>query len=733
MEVKDDMAKTSIPGSPEHAAQTPAPLEQSFRQYRPRTQKQKLGQLQRLGIDTLLDLLLHLPRDYDDRSEVIDIGGAVGGLRQTFSGVISEVVDHDKRRQTATLHAGGDGRRSSDARLGLTWFRQGHLSSTINAGDVVQVTGVVERFHGRLGLTQPEFDVVGNRMGRHEPVNTGRVVPIYRLTSGITQDFLRRQTLDALAYFKDDLHRSRPGTPSGDLHRILSGIHWPETTLAAPSSRLELAADEVLEMQLALLARRRHREQSTVRRGLAVDPEVRSRLVDRLPFRPTGAQLRCMDEVRSDLCREGPAMNRLLQGEVGSGKTLVALGAAVDVASAGGQTALLAPTEVLAEQHFATVADLLQARQGPLSGPGVLEAQLSGLDRPFTLALLTGSAGATSRRAVLERLAQGKVDLLIGTHAIIQDGVDIANLELAIADEQHRFGVEQRAILRRDAHYLMLTATPIPRTMQLSLYRDLDISTIDEMPGRRPPVATHVLDDDGRNRAKGAIKEEVARGRQAFIVYPLIDPNPDVAAHAAEQRFPLLRDRIFPNLRVSMIHGRMKAKARERELGAFRDGAIDVLVATSIIEVGIDVPNATVMVIDSAERFGLAQLHQFRGRVGRGEHPGVCYIMTTRGAHLSKDALGRLQALGETTDGMALAELDLRQRGHGDVAGTRQSGHDRMLSTGSVYTLEMLERERAVAEELHARDPELALPEHARLRAARDRLLARMDRVETDH
>ena len=615
------MATMSIHGSPERAAPTPSSLEQPFQEYRPRTNKAKMKQLRRLDIETPLDLLLHLPRDYEDRSEVVNVADAVAGRRQTFRGAISKVVDQGGGRQTATLHAMGTGRSSSNARLGLTWFGQGHLCPTIRPGSVVQVTGEVEAFHGRLGITQPELDVVEDRWGRYEPVNTGRVVPIYPLTAGMTQEWLRRQTLDALARFQDDLHRSRPGTPEGDLHRILSGVHWPETIETARASRLELADDEVLEMQLALLGRRHQREGSTVRCGLAVDPAVRTGLIGRLSFAPTGAQLRCMDEVRFDLCSEGPAMNRLLQGEVGSGKTLVALGAALDVASAGGQTALLAPTEVLAEQHLATIADLLQARQGGLSGPGVLEAQLPGLNRPFTLALLTGSARDAVRRSVLDRLAQGKVDLLVGTHAIIQDGVDIPNLQLAIADEQHRFGVEQRAALRRDAHYLMLTATPIPRTLQLSLYRDLDISTIDEMPGQRPPVTTHVLGDDGRNQVKRAIREEVAQGRQVFVVCPFIDPNPDVPAHAATERFPVLRDRIFPDLRVSMIHGRMKAKVRERELRAFRDGDVDVLVATSIIEVGIDVPNATVMVIDSAERFGLAQLHQFRGRVAEESIP----------------------------------------------------------------------------------------------------------------
>ena len=708
-------------------------LGRPFQNYRPRTQKQKLRQLQKLDVSTPRDLLLHLPRDYEDRSEITDIPDATSGRRQTFRGIISTVEDHGKGRQTATLYAIRDGRRSLRVKLHLTWFRQGFLCAIISDGDVVQVTGTVEEFRGRLGLTQPECDIVEHQGIRQEPVNTGRVVPIYRVTSGMTQDYLRRQIPEALEHFKDGLDRSRPGTPPDDLHRILSGIHCPESIEVAHACRQELASDEVLEIQVALLTRRQRRALSTVRTGIPIKPDVRDQVISPLPFSPTGAQVRCMDEIRADLQSDGPAMNRLLQGEVGSGKTLVALAAAVDVASAGGQTAFLAPTEVLSEQHFETVAGLLHARQGSLSGEGVLEAMLPGLDRPFTMALLTGSTRAASRRAILDRAAQGRVALLIGTHAIIQTGVDIPNLELAIADEQHRFGVEQRAALRHNAHYLMLTATPIPRTMQLTLYRDLDISVIDEMPGHRPPVATHVLDEGQRGRARRAISDQVSQGRQAFVVYPIIDPNPDIVAHAAEARFQMLRDVFFPDLRVGMIHGRMKVKDRDRTLRTFRDGGIDVLVATSVIEVGIDVPNATVIVIDSAERFGLAQLHQFRGRVGRGEHPGVCYVMTTPGANLSGATLYRLAALAESNDGMMLAEVDLHSRGHGDIAGTRQSGHDRMLSTGSAYTLEMLEQERVLAEEIHARDPDLVLPEHAGLRAARDRMLARMDEALTDH
>ena len=708
-------------------------LEDPIEEYLPRTPTQKLKQLRRMGILTPVDLLLHLPRDYEDRSDISDIADAENGGRQTFTGVISSVVGQDRNRQTATLYGMRRGERIPGRHLSLTWFGQRHLCSAITDGDHVRVTGAVEVFRGQYGLTQPEFDVLSNSAGRHDPVNTGRVVPIYPLTAGMTQDYLRRRTLEALRRFRHELHRSRPDAPPGDLHRILSGLHWPESDQESHACRLELASDEVFEMQLALLARRRHRELSTTRTGLTIDPAARDGLVNRVRFRPTGAQVRCMNEIRADLQGDGPAMNRLLQGEVGSGKTLVALAAALDVASAGGQTAFLAPTEVLAEQHLQTVADLLQAEQGLLSGEGAFEAALPGLSRPFTMGLLIGSSRAAVRRSILSRAATGSLDLLIGTHAIIQKGVDIPNLMLAIADEQHRFGVEQRAALRHDAHYLMLTATPIPRTMQLTLYRDLDISTIDEMPEHRSPVATHVLDDDERGRARRAISEQVARGRQAFMVYPFIDSSPEIMVHAARERFPVLRDQIFPDLRVGMIHGRMKAKDREASLRAFRDGAVDVLVATAIIEVGIDVPNATVMVIDSAERFGLAQLHQFSGRVGRGEHPGVCYVMTTPGVRLSSETLRRLDALEGTVDGMTLAEADLRQRGHGDIVGVRQSGHDRLLRTGAYYTLDMLEAQRQLAEELHSRDPELARPDHSRLHAARGRMLARMDEIETDH
>ena len=708
-------------------------LEDAFERYRPSTPEQKIRQLSRLDIRTPGDLLMHLPRAYEDRSEISEIADAEEGRRQTFTGVISSVEDQGRSRQTATLYGMRQGRRIPGRRLALTWFRQRHLCSTIDEGDVVQVSGAVEVFRGRPGLTQPEFDVLRDGNGWHEPVNAECIVPIYRVTSGMTQDYLRRRTREALRRFRDDLHRSRPGAPPGDLHRTLSGIHWPVSLGEADACRLELAGDEILEMQLALLARRRHRELSTTRTGLHIDPAARNGLIERLPFRPTGAQLRCMDEIRFDLQSDGPAMNRLLQGEVGSGKTLVALAATMDVVSAGGQTAFLAPTEVLAEQHFHNVVDMLDAAAALLSGGGAMMAELPGLRRPFAMALLTGSTGVADRRSILAQLRDGALDLVIGTHAIIQQDVEIPNLTLAIADEQHRFGVEQRAALRHDAHYLMLTATPIPRTMQLTLYRDLDISTIDEMPDLRPPVATRVLDDDQRGQARRAISDQVAEGRQAFVVFPFIDPNPEITAHAATERFPLLRDGFFPELKVGMIHGRMKPRDRDKTLRSFRDGDIDVLVATSIIEVGIDIPNATVMVIDSAERFGLAQLHQFRGRVGRGEHPGVCYVMATPGVQLSEEAVGRLRALGETSDGMALAELDLRQRGHGDIAGTRQSGHDRMLSTGSVYTLRMLEAEWVVAERIHDHDPDLDLPEHAGLRVARDRMMALMEDIQTDH
>ena len=709
-----------------------APLSDS----RPHITKPKLEQFQRLGIITPRDLLYHLPRDYEDRRHIDDIADAADGERQTFEGIVSRVSNrHNGRqyRQSAKLYAIRDDQPDESEFLNLSWFGQRHLANTIRSGDRLVVHGVVHKPGRRGAINQPEHDIISPPGSTsHQTVNTAGIIPVYPLTAGMNQEYMRRAILETLHHFQPALHRNRPDTKPYELHRMLRSIHRPERFRDADDALNELTADELLEIQLALLELRHQREVSTITPGLAIDPAARDALLAGLPFRPTAAQLRCMDEIRHDLAQTGPAMNRLLQGEVGSGKTLVALAAAVDTASDGGQIALLAPTSLLAEQHFRTITELLNAQPSPTTGASTYQVRLPGLRRPFTIALLTAQTPARARRSILGAAQLGTITMLAGTHSIISDQVELPHLKLAIADEQHRFGVAQRAALRHDAHYLMLTATPIPRTMQLTLYRDLDISTFDAMPISKQPVQTTVLAEHQRSQAYDAIRAAVAAGQQAFVIYPLIDPSPDVEGLAGTDRYPDLC-REFDAHTVRMIHGRMKPGDRDKELLAFRNGETDILVSTPIVEVGIDIPNATVMLIESSERFGLAQLHQLRGRIGRGEIPGVCYIMITPGITPSRITRSRIRAIRDSNDGIKLAEADLYNRGHGDIAGTRQSGQGTLLRPGLTYDLPLLEQEREAAERIHAADPHLQRAEHRSLQAARRRLLARMTAAPTDH
>ena len=699
---------------------------------RPRTAKAKKAQLAKLGIETARDLVMHLPRRYEDRSAETPLRDAEDGVPGLFRGITSGISTHRGNRtsiQRATLR---NIRESQRGRLSLVWFGQDHLTQQIEDGDELLVSGTVEMDRGRYAtIKQPEVDVVRNRNGVHQPVNNRPIAAIYPLTAGMTQNFLREAIPEVIDTCAGAWQRTRPNAVM-DLQEILDGIHRPADEEEAERAIEEVARDEILEMQLALLGARNDRRAATIQPGLPVNREIADQFIETLPFEPTGAQLRCIQEIRRDIESDGGAMSRLLQGEVGSGKTLVALNAAIDVASAGGQTAFLAPTELLAEQHFATIRDLLGT--GELGGTGnMIYVPLPGRNQPLCVALLTGSTRAGDRRLIIGQAKIGIVDVLIGTHAIIQSTVTMGNQKLAIADEQHRFGVEERAHLRGSDHYLMLTATPIPRTMQLTMFRDLDISTIDEMPKNRQPVQTYVLGHEERERAYRHIRQEVSEGRQAFIVFPLVDASEDIEALAATGEHPRLQNAVFKDLRVGLVHGKMRPKDREQELRRFKAGELDVMVATAVIEVGIDIPNATVMLIESAERFGIAQLHQFRGRVGRGEHAGTCYIAITPEHRPTPETRQRIMAVRDSTDGMRLAEMDLRIRGHGDLAGERQSGNSTLTKAGRFYTIRMLEEERETAERIMEADPTLERQEHRELKRAVDRLRQQIESGNVDH
>ena len=685
----------------------------------------KIKQLTNLNVTTVRDLLYHLPRDYDDRSRFTPPSQAIHRERQTFRGTISAVSPHPTKRnaQTATL---------SDPQTGelvqLMWFGQSHLTTAVRPGALVHVTGTVFRPRYRVQITQPEIDFPDQR----EPVNTGRIVPIYRLTKSMTQQYLRRTMKDALDRYEPYLQRSRPGSLPGSLHQLLLQAHFPDSIDAGREALQHLANDEILELQIALIQRRRRRQQANQRPGLVIDPTPRRDFLSRLPFAPTAAQLRCIDEISHDLATQGPTMNRLLQGEVGSGKTTVAVAAAIDVASAGCKTTLLTPTEILAEQHFATICEALGAKPGPDTAH-MASARLDGLRAPFSIAVLTASATARQKRTILGQAQLGIVDLLIGTHSIIQPHVQIPALALAIADEQHRFGVSQRTALRRDADYLMLTATPIPRTMQISLYRDLEVSTLDEMPPGRSPVETIPLGEQQRSTAYQAMREQIAAGHQAIIVCPLIDPAEDANTQSVNGIKQQLQQQVFPDLNIAIVHGRSTAKARDQALKQFHNGEAQILLTTAVVEAGFDEPNATVMLIESCERFGMAQMHQLRGRVGRGRHAGRCYLMVSPGHQASPDTRTRVRTVRDCNDGLTLATADLSLRGHGQLDGQRQSGRDNILRTGVNYDTETLSAQHEVANAIIASDPDLRLPQHQLLREGAQRITVRFDSADTDH
>ncbi|NLE75499.1 MAG: ATP-dependent DNA helicase RecG, partial [Chloroflexi bacterium] len=541
-----------------------------------------------------------------------------------------------------------------------------------------------------------------------ELIHTGRLVPVYPLTKGISAKWLRRLIKTAIDYWAERIgdplpQAVRQSASVVDMENALRQIHFPDSWEKLESARQRLAFDEFLIMQLRLLLQKRAWQEQPGR-ALRVEPRWVEQFLAALPFGLTGAQQRALESICGDL-RENRPMSRLLQGDVGSGKTIVAAGALLMAVANGGQGAVMAPTEILAEQHFRNLSQLF-------AQPAV--AQAVGLDRPIRLALLTGSVANSERAEVYQALAEGSVDLAIGTQALIQEGVAFRDLTVAVVDEQHRFGVSQRASLRQkgyNPHVLVMSATPIPRSLALTLYGDLDVSIIDEMPPGRQEIKTYWLLPQERERAYSFIRRQVGEGRQAFIIYPLVEESESIQARAAVEDYETLQRDVFANLRVGLLHGRMRPGEKDEVMSSFARGEIDILVSTAVVEVGIDVPNATVMLIEGAERFGLAQLHQFRGRVGRGEHASTCLLL---GEPASEEAQERLTAIARTQDGFVLAEKDLELRGPGEFFGLRQSGMPD-LRVARLGDLKILELARQQAQAILDRDWNLHQPEHQML------------------
>ena len=650
------------------------------------------------GIHTVDDLLHYLPFRYEDRLNPRGIAELRAGEMAT---VIAEVRTSGlfrTRRMPIFQMTAGQGR----TRLKCIWFNAAYLQGKFQPGQMVALYGKVEDNRGELQLTQPQFEIIGDGVGEGEgeaekkvaeSLEIGRIVPIYESAGQgkLTSRWFRRIIHAALENLSPELPEAIPSAVRKRLSLLpprdaLKRVHWPEAgeslqdLLASRTpAHIRMIFEELFFIELGLELKRREQKAQT---GIPfrLNDQVRESIKRILPFHPTSAQKRALKEIASDMEKPSP-MRRLLQGDVGSGKTLVAFEAAIIAIENGYQVALMAPTEILAQQHYFSARRILEP-----SG--------------YRIVLLTGSLEDDRKREIRRHIAQGSAQLVIGTHALIEQKVEFAKLGLVIVDEQHRFGVMQRFKLMNksgdggeansrasldwtdknvrphtisaEPDVLVMTATPIPRTLALTLYGDLDLSTLDEMPPGRTPIVTRRVGDERADEVWQFVRKQVAAGHQAYVVYPVIEENEENELKAAMKMYGELSKKIFPDLRVAVLHGRMDAETKEMTMKLFQKGEIQILVATTVIEVGVDVPNAAVMVIEHAERFGLAQLHQLRGRIGRGAAKSYCVLMT--GGKVSEEGERRLDAMVRTNDGFEIAELDLELRGPGEFFGTRQAG-----------------------------------------------------------
>jgi len=656
--------------------------------------------LEKLGLRTLEDLLWHLPRRYDDYSQLKTVNRLWYGEEVTIIGAVDELHLRPTRGGQKLVEAViSDGTGA----LRVTWFNQPWIADRLRPGRAIVLSGRIDQYLGRLTMNNPEWEPL-----ERQQLHTNRIVPVYPLTAGVTSKWLRRVISSVVARLAPRLPDPMPEAilRSAELMPLgtaLQQTHFPDSQERLSQAQHRLAFDEMFLLQLGVLRQKRDWSGIASPR-MPIDDAWIERFRSRLPYQLTAAQTAALADLRADLASDRP-MNRLLQGDVGSGKTVLAALAAGIVATNGFQAAIMAPTSILAEQHLATLRDLLPR------GLDIGESELR---------LLLGSTPESEKKEIREGLSSGAVRVVVGTHALLEDPVDFARLGLAVIDEQHRFGVEQRAALRAKGaapNLLVMTATPIPRSLALTVYGDLDLTLLEEMPPGRKPIETRVLTPRERSRAYQFVLSQIESGRQAFIIYPLVEESEKIEAKAAVEEHRRLQEEVFPKQRLGLLHGRMRPDEKEQTMLAFRRVETEILVSTSVVEVGVDVPNATVMLIEGANRFGLAQLHQFRGRVGRGEHPSYCLLMAE-----SDDAADneRLRAMETTNDGFRLAEMDLEQRGPGDFLGTRQSGFAE-LRMARLTDVRLIEKARREALQLFEVDADLTQPEHALLARALER------------
>ncbi len=661
----------------------------------------------KLGVKTVRDLLYFFPHRHLDYSQIKHISEITEGDEQTIIANVwqAQATRLGYRRGTEAIVGDETGN------MRVVWFNQPYLAKKMPTNARIVLSGRVSLFKGHHVFESPEWEFVEDK----DLVHTGRLVPVYSLTQGLYPRQVRKlmkEVVDRWAGQVDDFLPAelRERCDLLELPQAISQAHYPEDTMLKDRSRVRLAFDELFILQLGVVSRKHDWQESQPDSAFTVDRELVDNFIQSLPFSLTSAQQKVLKEMLNDMQQPQP-MSRLLQGEVGSGKTVVATVALLMAAANGYQGAFMAPTEILAEQHYATLCQLL-SRAGSQEEETPYLKRFSGLlPRPITVALLIGDIAQSQKQELQQRIMAGDVDIAIGTHALIQKGVEFGKLGLAVVDEQHRFGVTQRSALRQKGfrpHMLVMTATPIPRTLALTLYGDLDLSVIDELPPGRQTVKTKWLRPSQRESAHNFIRKQVAAGHQAFIICPLIEESEAIVAQAAVVEYERLSQEVFSDLKLGLLHGRLSGEEKDEVMQRFRDRQLDILVSTPVVEVGIDIPNATVMLIESADRFGLSQMHQFRGRVGRGEAQSYCMLLAENPSEVGRE---RLDIIENVQDGFVLAEEDLKLRGPGEFFGTRQSGLPdlRMARLSDVKILEMA-RSEAIA--LFQVDPGLKKPEH---------------------
>jgi ATP-dependent DNA helicase RecG len=660
--------------------------------------------LARLGLHTLGDMLYNFPRRYDDYTQLKPIQRLRYGEEVTVIGTVESINSHPIRggrhQITEAIITDGTGH------LRVTWFNQPWIGKRLLQGAQIVLSGKIDQYLGRLIMNSPEWEPLES-----QNLHTNRIVPIYPLTSNITQRWLRRLMYEVVTYWAPRVAEPLPesirqSAQVVDLPTALQQTHFPSSPEQLRVARYRLAFDEILMLQLGVLSQKRNWQNRSACIYETPDDWLEFQ-VAHLPFPLTTAQHNALNDVKTDLA-SGRPMNRLLQGDVGSGKTVIAaLGIAI-IARHNSQSALLAPTSILAEQHYKNMLTLLS-----WNGSNSTETSndIQSPLKPEQIRLLLGSTPESEKQEIRDGLANDSIKLVVGTHALLEEPVSFNNLQLAVIDEQHRFGVDQRALLRskgENPHLLVMTATPIPRSLALTVYGDLDLSVMDEMPPGRQPIQTHVFYPRERERAYVFIRNQIDQGHQCFIIYPLVEESESIEALAAVEEHSRLQKEIFPDYKVGLLHGRMKPDEKDTVMADFCKGELQILVSTSVVEVGVDVPNATVMLIEGANRFGLSQLHQFRGRVGRSLYQSYCILIPDTPDAAENE---RLTAMVETNDGFVLAQRDLEQRGPGEFLGTRQSGYSE-LRLANLTDIHLIEKARHNAKAIFDIDPDLKLPEH---------------------